>query len=54
MGIDAGGNEKLCMLKPKLVAQIEFAEWTPDDHLRHSRFVGLRDDKDPCQVGREG
>ena len=41
-------------LKPKLVAQIEFAEWTPDDHLRHSRFVGLRDDKDPCQVGREG
>ena len=34
-------------LKPTLVAQIEFTEWTPDGHLRHSKFVGLRDDKDP-------
>ncbi|TMB64238.1 MAG: hypothetical protein E6J54_28470 [Deltaproteobacteria bacterium] len=33
-------------LKPELVAQIEFTEWTPDGHLRHSKFVGLRDDKD--------
>src|SRR5439155_12097649 len=32
-------------LKPELVAQIEFTEWTPDGHLRHSKFVGLRDDK---------
>jgi ATP-dependent DNA ligase len=31
-------------LKPELVAQIVFTEWTPDGHLRHSRFVGLRDD----------
>ena len=27
-------------LKPELVAQIEFTEWTPDNHLRHSKFVG--------------
>jgi bifunctional non-homologous end joining protein LigD len=40
-------------LKPELVAQIEFAEWTPDGHLRHSRFVGLRDDKDARTVTRE-
>jgi bifunctional non-homologous end joining protein LigD len=40
-------------LKPELVAQIEFAEWTPDGHLRHSNFVGLRDDKDPWTVRRE-
>jgi bifunctional non-homologous end joining protein LigD len=33
-------------LKPKLVAQIEFTEWTPDGHLRHSTFVGLKEDKD--------
>ena len=33
-------------LKPELVAQIEFTESTPDGHLRHSMFVGLRDDKD--------
>ena len=32
-------------LKPELVAQIEFTEWTPDDHLRHSKFVGLREHK---------
>ena len=41
-------------LKPELVAQIEFTEWTPDDHLRHSKFVGLRDDKEPQGVIREG
>jgi ATP-dependent DNA ligase len=32
-------------LKPELVAQIEFTEWTPDGHLRHSKFVGLREDR---------
>ena len=41
-------------LKPELVAQIEFTEWTPDGHLRHSKFVGLRGDKDARKVGREG
>jgi DNA ligase D-like protein (predicted ligase) len=41
-------------LKPKLVAQIEFTEWTPDGHLRHSRFVGLREDKAAREVVREG
>jgi bifunctional non-homologous end joining protein LigD len=40
-------------LKPKLVAQIEFTEWTPDSHLRHSRFVGLREDKAARDVVRE-
>jgi bifunctional non-homologous end joining protein LigD len=40
-------------LKPELVAQIEFAEWTPDGHLRHSTFVGLRDDKEAREVRRE-
>ena len=40
-------------LEPELVAQIEFAEWTPDGHLRHSKFVGLREDKDPLAVTRE-
>jgi ATP-dependent DNA ligase len=34
-------------LKPKLVAQIESTEWTRDGHLRHSKFCGLRDDKEP-------
>jgi ATP-dependent DNA ligase len=42
---------KNCMwLQPELVAQIEFAEWTPDNHLRHSKFIGLREDKEARQV----
>jgi bifunctional non-homologous end joining protein LigD len=40
-------------LEPKLLAQIEFAEWTENNHLRHARFVGLREDKNPRQVRRE-
>jgi DNA ligase D-like protein (predicted ligase) len=40
-------------LKPNLVAQIEFTEWTPDGHLRHSKFVGLREDKAAGGVVRE-
>jgi ATP-dependent DNA ligase len=34
--------KKCVWVKPEVVAQIEFAEWTPDGHLRHSKFVGLR------------
>jgi bifunctional non-homologous end joining protein LigD len=40
-------------LNPVLVGQFEFVEWTPDNHLRHPRFVGLRDDKPAREVGRE-
>jgi bifunctional non-homologous end joining protein LigD len=40
-------------LRPELVAQIEFTEWTPDGHLRHSRFCGMREDKEPYGVVRE-
>jgi bifunctional non-homologous end joining protein LigD len=40
-------------LKPVLVGQFEFREWTPDNHLRHSRFVALRDDKKAREVRRE-
>jgi len=40
-------------LKPEQVAQIEFTEWTQDNHLRHSKFVGLRDDKEAREVARE-
>ena len=37
-------------MRPKLVARIQFLEWTGADHLRHTKFVALRDDKDPLQV----
>jgi ATP-dependent DNA ligase len=39
--------------EPRMVAQIEFAEWTTDGLLRQPRFEGLRDDKDPGDVVRE-
>jgi bifunctional non-homologous end joining protein LigD len=32
-------------LKPVLVGQFEFVEWPLDKHLRHSRFVALREEK---------
>jgi len=40
-------------LRPEVVAQIEFLEWTAADRLRHSKFVRLRDDKDPRKVVKE-
>jgi DNA ligase D-like protein (predicted ligase) len=39
-------------LKPVLVGQFEFLEWTADNHLRHSKFVGLREDKRAVDVAR--
>jgi DNA ligase D-like protein (predicted ligase) len=40
-------------LRPRLVAQIEFTEWTKGNHLRHSRFIGLRSDKKASEVIKE-
>jgi bifunctional non-homologous end joining protein LigD len=40
-------------VRPELVAQIGFAEWTKDARLRQPRFLGLRDDKPPGEVVRE-
>ena len=40
-------------VKPCLVAQIGFAEWTRDGRLRHPRYLGLRDDKPAREVVRE-
>jgi len=40
-------------LKPLLVGQLEYLEWMPDNHLRHSRFIALREDKNAREVRRE-
>jgi DNA ligase D-like protein (predicted ligase) len=53
-GFTAAKMKDCVWLKPKLVGQFEFVEWTNDLHLRHSRFIALRDDKDPRDVTREG
>jgi bifunctional non-homologous end joining protein LigD len=43
-------NEPVQWLKPKLVAEVKFSEWTADRRLRHPVFVGLREDKQPENV----
>ena len=39
--------------KPKLVAEVEFTEWTADGSIRHPSFQGLREDKKPTEIVRE-
>ena len=52
-GLTADDMKKCVWVRPELVAQIEFLEWTDSDHLRHSKFVGLREDKDARIVTKE-
>jgi bifunctional non-homologous end joining protein LigD len=40
-------------VKPELVCEVEFTEWTSDGKIRHPSFQGLREDKDPKQISRE-
>jgi bifunctional non-homologous end joining protein LigD len=46
-------NETPHWVKPKLVAQVKFTEWTDDNKLRHPTYLGMRDDKKPEDVVRE-
>jgi ATP-dependent DNA ligase len=52
-GLTAEKMKECRWLKPMLVGQFEFVEWTPDNHLRHSKFVALREDKKATDVRRE-
>ena len=52
-GLTAAKMAECIWLKPQLIAQFEYVEWTEDSHLRHSRFMALRDDKKPKDVRRE-
>ena len=40
-------------VRPQLVGEVQFAEWTPDGHLRHPSWRGLRTDKNASEVVRE-
>jgi ATP-dependent DNA ligase len=51
-GLTAAKMTECRWLKPQLVGQFEYVEWTADNHLRHSKFVALRDDKVANQVFR--
>ena len=40
-------------VRPELVAEVAFGEWTADGRVRHASFQGFREDMDPLQVRRE-
>ncbi|MBB3010005.1 DNA ligase D [Cupriavidus alkaliphilus] len=50
-----GGNRAAEMrwVKPTLVAEVEFSEWTPEGQVRHASFKGLRTDHAPISIRRE-
>ena len=52
-GITAEQMREMQWLKPRVVVQIRFVEWTAEGHLRHAAFLGLRSDKPPGDVVRE-
>jgi len=53
-GVTPEQMKDLQWVKPQLVAQVRFVEWTADGHLRHASFLALRSDKPPRQITREG
>ncbi|WP_137925346.1 DNA ligase D [Cupriavidus sp. 2SB] len=48
-----GGDGPVHWVKPKMVVEVEFSEWTPEGHVRHASFKGVRKDKPPMQIRRE-
>jgi bifunctional non-homologous end joining protein LigD len=44
-GLTAAKMDACRWLKPTLIGRFEYVEWTPENHLRHSRFLGLCDRK---------
>ena len=52
-GITEDEMREIRWVKPALVVEVSFAEWTRDGSLRHAAFIGLRDDKRALDVHRE-
>jgi bifunctional non-homologous end joining protein LigD len=52
MPADVRGRE-ITWVRPEVVVEVEFAEWTPDGRLRFASFQGVRTDKRPVEVVRE-
>ena len=53
VGLTAKKMSECSWVRPEVVAQFEFVEWTEGEHLRHAKYVGLRGDKDARTVVRE-
>ena len=52
-GLTAAKMKNCIWLRPEIVPQFRFLECTPNDHLRHASFVGIRDDKAARLVVKE-
>jgi DNA ligase D-like protein (predicted ligase) len=52
-GLTAVDMKKCIWVRPEVVARIEYLEWTDGDHLRHSKFTGIREDKNARSVIKE-
>lgn len=52
-GLTAQDMKKCVWVRPEIVARIEYLEWTDSDHLRHSKYIGLQDDKHARTVIKE-
>jgi hypothetical protein len=53
LGVPAADARDALWVRPDLVGEVEFAEFTPGGILRQARWRGLRPDKDPAEVVRE-
>ena len=53
LGITPAVMKRCRWVKPVMVAQVKFTEWTNDGQLRQPVFLGLRTDKQPTKVVRE-
>jgi bifunctional non-homologous end joining protein LigD len=52
-GLTAAEMKRCHWVKPKMVCQVKFTEWTRDDRLRQPVFLGIREDKNVSEVIRE-
>jgi bifunctional non-homologous end joining protein LigD len=52
-GLTAAEMKRCHWVKPIMVCQVKFTEWTRDDRLRQPVFLGIREDKGPTDVVRE-
>ncbi len=52
-GLPASEMRQCTWVRPELVCEIQFTEWTEEGSLRHPAFLGMRDDISPEEVHRE-
>ena len=52
-GVTADEMREMQWVRPEVVVQVRFVEWTAEGRLRHAAFVGVRPDKEASEVRRE-